>query len=62
MSLDTGSQFSSQTVTNVLEEADVRISMRGKGRYIDHVFIERFGRSLRYENVDLHALENAREA
>ena len=53
---DQGSTFTSLAFTGVLEEHDVRISMDGKGRWIDNVFIERFWRSLKYEEVYLHGL------
>ena len=59
---DQGSQFTSTAFTSVLEEAGVRISMDGKGRWIDNVFIERFWRSVKYEEVYLHAYDNVRAA
>ena len=61
---DQGSQFSSRAFTSVLEEEEngIRISMDGKGRWIDNVFIERFWRSLKYEEVYLHAYDDVREA
>ena len=46
---DQGSQFTSQDFTAVLEKAGVRISMDGRGRWMDNVFIERLWRSLKYE-------------
>ena len=55
---DQGSQFTSGDWTEVLDAAQVRISMDGKGRWIDNVFIERLWRSVKYENVYLHAYEN----
>ena len=55
---DQGSQFTSFAFTSVLEGHGVVISMDGKGRWIDNVFIERFWRSLKYENVYLHAYED----
>ena len=54
---DQGSQFTSQEFTAVLRAADVRISMDGRGRWMDNVFIERLWRSLKYECVYLHAFE-----
>ena len=54
---DQGSQFTSQEFTPVLRAADVRISMDGRGRWMDNVFIERLWRSLKYECVYLHAFE-----
>ena len=50
---DQGSQFTSVDFTDVLTEAGIRISMDGKGRWMDNVFIERLWRSLKYECVHL---------
>jgi putative transposase len=58
---DQGSQFTSQEFTTVLRAADVRISMDGRGRWMDNVFIERLWRSLKYECVYLHAFESGSE-
>ena len=58
---DQGSQFTSPEFTDVLKNAKVRISMDGKGRWMDNVFIERLWRSLKYECVYLHAYETASE-
>ena len=55
---DQGSQFTSGEWTDTLKAAGVQISMDGKGRWIDNVFIERLWRSVKYENVYLHAYEN----
>jgi putative transposase len=54
---DQGSQFTSPRFTGVLQEAGVRISMDGRGRWMDNVFIERLWRSLKYECIYLHAFE-----
>jgi putative transposase len=54
---DQGSQFTSPRFTGVLRAAGVRISMDGRGRWMDHVFIERLWRSLKYECIYLHAFE-----
>ena len=51
---DQGCQFTSEDWTSVLLSAGIRISMDGKGRWIDNVFIERLWRSLKYEDVYLH--------
>lgn len=59
---DQGAQFTSDGFTQVLQDAGVRISMDGKGRWIDNVFIERVWRSLKYEEVYLKAYENVAEA
>jgi putative transposase len=54
---DQGSQFTSPQFTGVLREAGVRISMDGRGRWMDNVFIERLWRSLKYECIYIHAFE-----
>jgi putative transposase len=59
---DQGSQFTSPRFTRVLKEAGAKISMDGKGRWMDNVFIERLWRSLKYECVYLHAFETGTEA
>ena len=53
---DQGSQFTSLAFTGALKEAGVAISMDGRGRYLDNIFIERLWRSLKYEAVYLHEL------
>ena len=50
---DQGSQFTSEDFTQVLLNNDIKISMDGKGRFIDNIFIERFWRSLKYDYVYL---------
>ena len=59
---DQGAQFTSKAFTDVLKLHDIRISMDGKGRWIDNVFIERLWRSVKYEEVYLHAYESLTEA
>lgn len=62
---DQGSQFTSKGFTDVLKEHDIDISMDGKGRWVDNVFVERLWRSVKYECVYLQEWENvvaAREA
>lgn len=59
---DQGSQFTSFAFTNVLRENGIRISMDGRGRWLDNVFIELLWRSLKYECVYLHAFETGSEA
>lgn len=59
---DQGSQFTSYEFTSKLQQLNIKISMDGKGRWIDNVFIERLWRSLKYECVYLHDFENAYEA
>lgn len=55
---DQGSTFTAQAFTTVLAEAGVKISMDGRGRWMDNVFIERLWRSVKYEEVYLHAYDN----
>ena len=59
---DQGSQFTSFVFTNALRVHEIRISMDGRGRWLDNVFIERLWRSLKYENVYLNAYETGSEA
>lgn len=59
---DQGSQFTSDAFTGVLRDAGVTISMDGKGRWMDNVFIERLWRSVKYEEVYLHAYASPAEA
>ena len=54
---DQGAQFTSEAFTTVLKAHAVAISMDGKGRWVDNVFIERLWRSVKYEDVYLHAYE-----
>ena len=58
---DQGSQFTSTEFTDVLRAAQVRISMDGRGRWMDNVFIVRLWRSLKYECIYLHAFETGSE-
>ena len=55
---DQGSQFTSFAFTGRLREAGIRISMDGRGRCMDNIFIERLWRSLKYEAVYLHEIAN----
>lgn len=59
---DQGSQFTSFDFTAVLKENEIKISMDGKGRWMDNVFIERLWRSLKYECVYLNAFETGLQA
>lgn len=54
---DQGSQFTSDDFIVALKDAGIRISMDGKGRWMDNVMIERLWRSLKYECIYLHAFE-----
>ncbi len=59
---DQGSQFTSWAWTQRLQDAGVRISMDGRGRFLDNIFIERMWRSLKYECVYLHAFSGGGDA
>lgn len=55
---DQGSQFTSEVFINTLIDKGIKISMDGKGRALDNIFIERLWRSVKYENVYLNVYEN----
>lgn len=59
---DQGSQFTAYAFTNMLKENRIQISMDGKGRYADNIFVERFWRSLKYEEVYPKEYESGQEA
>ena len=59
---DQGSQFTSSAFTELLHEHGIRISMDGKGCWRDNVFVERLWRSVKYEEVYLHAYASVPEA
>jgi len=59
---DQGSQFTSEDFTGTLQHHKVTISMDGKGRYMDNIFVERLWRSLKYEEVYLNAYTSVSEA
>jgi putative transposase len=59
---DQGSQFTSSDFTGALKEHGIQISMDGKGRWVDNVFVERLWRSVKYEHVYLHAFDTVRDA
>jgi putative transposase len=59
---DQGSQFTSFSFTQVLKDAEVKISMDSKGRWMDNIMIERLWWSLKYECIYLHAFETGSEA
>lgn len=62
MNTDQGSQFTSFAWTDRLRRMDIRISMDGKGRFLDNIFVERLWRTLKYECVYLHAWETGSQA
>ena len=59
---DQGSQFTSEAFTGRLKQEGIQISMDGKRRWIDNVFVERLWRSLKYEEVYLNAYETIKQA
>ena len=59
---DQGSQFTSEAFTGILLDQGIQVSMDGKGRYLDNIFVERLWRSVKYEEVYLKAYQNGTEA
>lgn len=59
---DQGSQFTSTAFTDMLKQADIRISMDGKGAWRDNVFVERLWRTIKYEEVYLKAYDSVSTA
>ena len=59
---DQGSQFTGEAFIGLLKKHGIRISMDGKGRYADNIFVERLWRTVKYEEVYLKAYSNGREA
>jgi putative transposase len=59
---DQGAQFTSAAFTGKLEAAGVAISMDGRGRFMDNIFVERLWRSIKYEEIHLKAYADGREA
>jgi len=59
---DQGAQFTADAFTKPLRDRGIAISMDGKGRCLDNVFVERLWRSLKYEEVYLHAYDTVAEA
>lgn len=55
---DQGSQFTAEVYTALLKENEIQISMDGKGRAIDNIFIERLWRTVKYEHIYLHVYED----
>jgi len=56
--IDQGSQFTSEEFTGASKQHDIQISMDGKGRWVDNVFVERLWRSVKYEEVYLKAYDS----
>jgi len=59
---DQGSQFTSEDFTKELRDHEISISMDGRGRWMDNVFVERLWRSVKYEEVYLKGYEGMRDA
>ena len=59
---DQGSQFTSDDFTGILKKHGVKISMDGRGRWVDNVFVERLWRSVKLEEVYLRAFDDIRSA
>jgi putative transposase len=59
---DQGSQFTSEDFIGKLEKAEVRISMDGKGRFLDNIFVERLWRTVKYEDIFIHDYETLSDA
>jgi putative transposase len=59
---DQGTQFTDKDFTGVLKDKQIAISMDGRGRYLDNIFVERLWRSVKYEEVYLHDYQTPAEA
>jgi putative transposase len=59
---DQGSQFTSDAFVDLIQGHGIRLSMDGKGRWVDNVFVERLWKSVKYEAVYLHAYDSVAEA
>ena len=59
---DQGSQFTSHEFVELIQGHGIRLSMDGKGRWVDNVFVERLWKSVKYEEVYLHAYDSVTEA
>ena len=59
---DQGSQFTSQDFIDLIQGHGIQVSMDGKGRWVDNVFVERLWKSVKYEEVYLHAYDSVAQA
>jgi putative transposase len=59
---DQGSQFTSQEFVDLIQGHGIQMSMDGKGRWVDNVFVERLWKSVKYEEVYLHAYDSVAQA
>lgn len=55
---DQGAQFTSEAFTSKLKEREIAISLDGRGRALDNIFVERLWRSVKYEDIYLHPYED----
>lgn len=58
---DQGSHFTSQQFTNILANKNIQISMDGRGRYLDNIFVERLWRTVKQENIYLNSYQDVLE-
>lgn len=58
---DQGSQFTDEDFTSILSTREIKISMDGKGRFLDNIFVERLWRTVKYEEVYLKSYDNVRD-
>ena len=59
---DQGVQFTSEDFIKILEDKGIKISMDGKGRAFDNIFVERLWRTVKYEEVYIHSYQTVKEA
>jgi putative transposase len=59
---DQGSQFTSTEFVDLIQSHGIQLSMDGKGRWVDNVFVERLRKSVKYEEVYLHAYDTVSHA
>jgi putative transposase len=59
---DQGSQFTSSEFVDLMQRRSIRLSMDGQGRWVDNVFVERLWKSVKYEEVYLHAYDSVAQA
>ena len=62
LNTDQGAQFTSPAFVDALENRGIRVSMDGRGRLYDNIFVERFWRSVKYEEVYIHEYQTVPEA
>jgi putative transposase len=62
LNTDQGSQFTSPVWTQLVEQNNIQVSMDGKGRWADNIYIERFWKTMKYEHILLHEFQTVAEA